>query len=91
MSYETTGFTFMRTLISSEEFTKDVVFECENFIYSARCYQNIIQFIKGQRHTELLTNGQTPTEEQHIQHDLRRELYNGDHQPLQDWIDNLNQ
>jgi hypothetical protein len=91
MSYETTGFTFIRTLISPEEFTKYVVFECENFVYSARCYQNIIQFIQGQRHTELLTNGQTPTEEQNIQHDLRRELYNGDHQPLQDWIDNLNE
>jgi hypothetical protein len=58
-----------------------------NFLYYVRCFENIIQFIKGQRHSELLTNGEVPTPEQHIEHDLRRELYNGDRQPLQEWID----
>jgi hypothetical protein len=28
-----------------------------------------------------------PTYEQGLEHDNRRELYNGDHQPLQEWID----
>lgn len=89
MSYETTGFTYIQTLEYPEDSTKDVVFEFENFVYSARCFENIIQFIKGQRHSELLTNGQVLTWEQHLEHDVRRELYNGDHQPLQYWIDNL--
>jgi hypothetical protein len=87
MSYTTTDFIYIRTEYQPEDFTKDVLFEYMNFVYDVRCFENIIQFIRGQRHSEPLTNGEMPTYEQGLEHDLRRELYNGDHQPLQDWLD----
>lgn len=87
MSYDTTGFIYRETAYYPEESVKVVTFEYAFFLYYVRCFENIIQFIKGQRHTELLTNGEVPTPEQHAEHDLRRELYNGDHQPLQQWLD----
>jgi len=86
MSYDTSGFIYVKTELTEEESTKIVTFEYMNFLYYVRCFENIIQFIKGQRHSELLTNGEVPTPEQHIEHDLRRELYNGDRVPLQEWI-----
>jgi hypothetical protein len=89
MSYTTNDFIYIRTEEYAEDLTKDVFFEYQNFIYSVRCFENIIQFIKGQRHTELLTNGELPTYEQGLEHDLRRELYNGNHEPLQLWLNNL--
>jgi hypothetical protein len=87
MSYTTNDFIYIRTEEQPEESTKIITFEYMYFIYYVRCFENIIQFIKGQRHNELLTNGELPTSEQYAEHDLRRELYNGDHQPLQEWID----
>jgi hypothetical protein len=87
MSYDTSGFIYVRTELTEEEYTKIITFEYMNFLYYVRCFENVIQFIKGQRHSELLTNGEVPTPEQHIEHDLRRELYNGDRVPLQEWID----
>jgi hypothetical protein len=89
MSYTTTDFIYIRTEYQPEDLTKDVIFEYMNFVYDVRCFENIIQFVRGQRHSEPLTNGEMPTYEQGIEHDLRRELYNGDHAPLQAWIDNL--
>lgn len=94
-NYETSGFTYVQTIDYSQNYnelgldpnTKDVVFEYMNFSYSARCFENIIQFVKGQRPEQPLTNGDTPTQEQLDEHDLRRELYNGNPQPLQQWID----
>lgn len=87
MSYTTNDFIYVKTEDHPEESTKIITFEYMNFIYYVRCFENVIQFIKAQRHDELLTNGEIPTSEQYIEHDLRRELYNGDHQPLQEWID----
>jgi hypothetical protein len=87
MSYTTNDFIYIRTEEYPEESTKEVFFEYMNFVYSVRCFENIIQYMGGQRHNELLTNGEMPTYEQSIEHDNRRELYNGDHQPLQEWID----
>jgi hypothetical protein len=87
MSYTTTDFIYIRTEYQPEDLTKDVIFEYMNFVYDVRCFENIIQFIRGQRHSEPLTNGEMPTYEQGIEHDLRRELYNGDHTPLQEWLD----
>lgn len=90
MSYTTNDFIYIRTEdVSGEESTKIVYFEYQNFVYFVRCFENIIQFIHGQRHTEPLTNGEMPTYEQCLEHDLRRELYNGDHVPLQAWLDIL--
>jgi hypothetical protein len=90
MSYTTNDFIYISTELTGEESTKIVTFEYMNFVYSVRCFENIIQYIGGQRHTEPLTNGDIPTYEQGLEHDLRRELYNGDHQPLQEWIDSNN-
>jgi hypothetical protein len=87
MSYTTNDFIYIRTEEYPEESTKEVFFEYMNFLYYVRCFENIIQYIGGQRHSELLTNGEFPTSEQHIEHDIRRKLYNGEHQPLQEWID----
>ena len=87
MSYTTNDFIYVRTEEQPEEFIKIVTFEYMIFLYYIRCFENTIQFIKGQRHNEPLTNGEMPTSEQYIENDLRRELYNGDHQPLQEWID----
>jgi hypothetical protein len=89
MSYTTNDFIYIKTEEYPEESTKEVFFEYMNFVYFARCFENIIQYIGGQRHSEPLTNGEMPTYEQGLEHDLRRELYSGDHQPLQDWIDTL--
>jgi hypothetical protein len=89
MSYTTNDFIYIKTEEYPEESTKEVFFEYMNFVYFVRCFENIIQYIGGQRHSEPLTNGDIPTYEQNLEHDLRRELYNGDHQPLQDWIDTL--
>jgi hypothetical protein len=90
MSYTTDDFIYIRTEEYPEDFTKEIFFEYMNFVYSVRCFENIIQYIGGQRHSELLTNGNIPTYEQGLEHDNRRELYNGDHQPLQEWIDSNN-
>lgn len=87
MSYTTNDFIYIRTEEYPEESTKEIFFEYLNFVYSVVCFEGIIQFIRGQRHTELLTNGEIPTYQQGLEHDIRRELYNGDHQPLQEWID----
>jgi hypothetical protein len=87
MSYATDDFIYIRTEEYPEDSTKEVFFEYANFVYFARCFENIIQYMGGQSHSEPLTNGEMPTYEQSLEHDSRRELYNGDHQPLQDWID----
>jgi len=86
MSYTTNDFIYISTELTEEESTKIVTFEYMNFLYYVICFENIIQFIRGQRHDEPLTNGEMPTYEQCLEHDNRRELYNGDHQPLQEWI-----
>lgn len=75
--------------VSHEDDTKDVIFVCDNFFYSARCFNEIIQFVKGQRPEDELHDGTFVTEEQTQLHDSRKELFNGDHQPLQIWIDSL--
>ena len=87
MSYTTNDFIYIRTEYQPEDLTKDVLFEYMNFVYDVRCFENIIQFIRGQIHSEPLTNGEMPTYEQCLEHDIRRELYNGDHAPLQEWLD----
>ena len=87
MSYTTNDFIYISTELTEEESTKIVTFEYMNFLYYVICFEGIIQFIRGQRHDEPLTNGEMPTYEQGLEHDNRRELYNGDHQPLQEWID----
>jgi hypothetical protein len=65
------------------------VFINEKFYYSAQCYTGIIQFVRAQRCNEPLSDGSLPTHEECMQKDVWRENFNGNPQPLQDWIDNL--
>lgn len=88
VSFNPNNLNYIKTMYYEDD-TKDVVFVCDNFFYSARCYNDIIQFIKGQRLTDELYDGSIGTEEQFELNDLRRELYNGNHEPLQNWIDSL--
>jgi hypothetical protein len=98
-TYETTGLTYINTIdysqnydeLGLEPYTKDVVFVAMSFYYTARCYTDIIQYVQGQRLEEPLYNNNLPTKEEFVEHNLRKEMFNGEHQPLQDWIDNLNQ
>jgi hypothetical protein len=98
-TYETTGLTYINTIDYSQNYfelgiepnTKDVVFVAMSFYYTARCYTDIIQYVQGQGLEEPLYDYHLPTNEELAENDLRKEMFNGDHQPLQDWIDNLNQ
>lgn len=66
-----------------------VNFVWDGFVYTAFCFEGIIQFIKAQRHDEPLYDGTSSTLEQAMLKDLRKEFFNGDHAPLQEWIDSL--
>ena len=87
-NYETTGLTYVETIVRPDD-VEDVVFINEKFYYSAQCYTGIIQFVKAQRCDEPLSDGSLPTHEECMQKDVWRENFNGNPQPLQDWIDNL--
>lgn len=87
-NYETTGLTYVETIVRPDD-VEDVVFINEKFYYSAQCYTGIIQFIRAQRCNEPLSDGSLPTHEECMQKDVWREIFNGNPQPLQDWIDNL--
>lgn len=88
MELDVTQLTYLDTTDHGDG-TSDVRFVCLNFVYTVRCLDGIIQFIKGQRPEETLFDGGQATEEQIEMHDERRELYNGDHAPLQEWLDSL--
>jgi hypothetical protein len=88
MVFDPTQLTYLNTIDNGDS-TTDVIFVCDNFTYSVRCFEGIIQFIKGQRPEDLLYDGSSATSEQLELNDLRREFYNGDHAPLQTWIDSL--
>jgi hypothetical protein len=87
-NYETTGLTYVETIVRPDD-VEDVVFINEKFYYSAQCYTGIIQFVRAQRCNEPLSDGSLPTHEECMQKDVWRENFNGNPQPLQDWIDNL--
>jgi hypothetical protein len=86
--YSTTGLTYVETILRPDDI-EDVVFVNELFYYSAQCLTEIIQFVRAQRCDQPLSDGNLPTFEQCEQKDVWREKFNGNHQPLQDWIDNL--
>jgi hypothetical protein len=87
-NYETTGLTYVETITRPDD-VEDVVFINEKFYYSAQCYTGIIQFVRAQRCDEPLSDGSLPTHEECMQKDVWRENFNGNPQPLQEWIDNL--
>lgn len=96
-TYETTGFTHVMTVDYSQNYmelglepnTKEVIFEYMTFYYSARCWNDIIQYIECQYPFQLGSGGVSPTDDEFEILNLNEELFNGNHQPLQDWIDNL--
>ena len=88
ITYDTTGLTYVDTFYKPDD-VKDVAFICEKFTYSAQCFNNIIQFIRAQRIEQPLSDGSYATDEEAAQMAIWREKFNGNHQPLQDWIDNL--
>jgi hypothetical protein len=88
MSFDPNLANYIETLIHDVDH-KSVVFHYMDFSYSAKTFEDIIQYIKGQRASELKTNGEVPTTEELELHDERKEEYNGNHQPIQDWIDSL--
>lgn len=72
-----------------DEENKIVTVKTENFLYYVRCFQNIIQYIHAE-HSESYNNWENPpTEQQILEHDLRKEEFNGDHSILQGYIDSL--
>ncbi len=89
VTYETTGLTYVETIYFPEYEESKVVFLCELYSYTAHCFQNIIQFVGGQKDPWILSDGTPATEEQVLGNDARKEQYNQNHQPLQEWIDNL--
>jgi len=89
-NYETTGLTHVETNYFPELEEKKVVFLCELYSYTAHCFQNIIQFIGSQKNPNgPLSDGSIATEEQVSSNQLRKKLFNGNHSPLQEWIDSL--
>ena len=88
VTYETTGLIYVDTFYKPDN-VKDVAFICEKFTYSAKCFNDKIQFIRAQRNEEMMHDGTYATFEECQQKDVWREKFNGNHQPLQNWIDNL--
>lgn len=71
------------------ENTTAVRFVWDGFVYTAFCFEGIIQFISAQRPDEPLYDGTYATLEQAMLKDSRKKGFNGDHAPLQGWIDAL--
>jgi len=70
--------------------SKIQTFEYSNFIYDVyTTLDNQVQFIKGQSSVQLTSEGQVPTQEELDLHDEREEIYNGNHVPIQNWINTL--
>ena len=90
LNYDTTGLTYVETFYFPEYEEKKVAFLCELYAYTAHCFQNILQFVGSQPNPKgPLSDGSYPTEEQIQANQLRKKQYNGNHIPLQEWLDNL--
>ena len=88
MEFDSTQLIYLTTEDLGDSSTA-VNFVWDNFVYTAFCFEGIIQFIKAQRQDVPLYDGTTATLEQAMLKDSRREFFNGDHAPLQSWIDSL--
>jgi hypothetical protein len=66
-----------------------IEFKCEGFIYYARCLNGIIQYTSGERAESYNNWTNPPTQQQIIDHDLRREEFNADPTELQAWINSI--
>lgn len=82
------NFTYLKTEIIDDE-SKVIYFTCNGFMYHVRCLNDIVQYIKGEYPEEYLNRPTPPTEDEIIEHDYRRKLFNTDHNIIQTWIDSL--
>ena len=88
MELDVTQLTYLDTTDLGEG-TTAIRFVWDGFVYTVFCFEEIIQFIKAQSHLDPLYDGSTATFEQATLKDERREFLNGDHAPLQEWLDSL--
>ena len=92
MELDVTQLTYLDTTDQTEERgenTTAIRFVWDGFVYTVFCFEGIIQYIGGQSHLDPLYDGSTATIDQAYLKDERRELLNGDHAPLQEWIDQI--
>jgi hypothetical protein len=75
--------------IAGDNESTEITFKCENFLYYARCFQNILQYVKGEDPEEYNNWPIPPTEAEVEAHEDRRHLFNQDHSIVQGWIDTL--
>lgn len=68
---------------------KEVTFKCENFLYYARCFEEQLQYVKGERPDSYMNWPTPPTEEEADAHHERRHIFNQDQSIVQDWINSL--
>lgn len=87
MSY---NFKHIKTNILDPEIygsNKEIFFECEGFTYYARCFENILQFVKNPKPIDYSDWPTPPTEEQLQANEDRLHAFNGDHTIVQNWLD----
>lgn len=67
----------------------ETTFKCERFLYYARCYQSILQYVKGEDPEEYQNWPIPPTQSEVDAHEERRREFNRDHSIVQTWLDTL--
>lgn len=76
------------TIAGNSEST-EITFKCEKFLYYARCFEGILQYVKGEDPEEYNNWSTPPTEAEVDAHEERRHTFNQNHAIVQDWIDTL--
>lgn len=74
---------------AGNEESTETAFKCERFLYYARCYQNVLQYVKGEDPEKYHNWPIPPTEEEIATHEHRRKTFNQDHSIVQNWLDTL--
>lgn len=69
--------------------SSETTFKCEKFLYYARCYQGILQYVKGEAPEDYKNWPIPPTELEIEGHEFRRKEFNRDHTIIQSWLDTL--
>lgn len=75
--------------ISGNNESIEITFKCENFLYYARCFEGVLQYVKGEDPEEYNNWPIPPTEVEIEAHEERRHVFNQDHSIVQSWIDTL--
>lgn len=73
-----------------DENSKIIHFMCQGFRYHARCFDGVIQYVKGEYPKEYMNREIPPTDDEILEHDIRRKIFNANHNIIQTWIDGLN-